>query len=91
MCGCRRAFLSERAPSSHSVFSADLFLERRVLNSFYTCSRLRGRGRTFSKAGRKGQTVILLLRRIWKSGLIPLALPHIEMLISSLSPPAFRE
>lgn len=38
----------------------------------------------------KRKQVILLLRWIWKSGLVPLERQHIEMLISSLSPPAFR-
>lgn len=35
MCGCRRAVLSERAPSSLTVSSADLVLKGHMTNSFF--------------------------------------------------------
>lgn len=71
----------EPAPSPRTVLRAASAPER--LGGFFL-------GRTFPKAERKEQTGYFV-SKVWKSGLIPLELPHIEMLMSSLSPPAFRE
>lgn len=89
MCGCRRAVLSERALSSLTVSSADLVLKGHMTNIFsfffFTPARVFGVvDKHFPKAGRKKSKQVILLGRciLKKSGLIPLELRLIEMLIS---------